>query len=333
MNIKDIAKEAKVSVSTVSRVLNNKPDVNPATRTKVLKIIEKYNFRPNIQARGIVNQKNNCIGIVVPHSVNYTLNNPYYVEILRSILNAAEMDQYYTFLICDEKMDEALDVAMQKRVDGLIIVSPRLENLAILNTLEKHRIPFVIIGRMRELENHYQICVDNYLGACKAVSFLIKSGRKKVAMINGPLTLNSSIERRKGYFDCLAKYNLLLPKEWHVEGGNSIQSGYECANKLLDRYPEIDAFFVSSDIMSLGVIDALKERDIDIPDVISVVGFDNIPLAAQVTPQLTTVNQHIEKKGNLAYRILHSLLEDGEIKHPLFINIETELIVRETAVE
>ncbi|GAB2046510.1 LacI family DNA-binding transcriptional regulator [Agathobaculum sp. TL06] len=330
MTITEIAKEAGVSKSTVSRVLNNKSDVLPGTKERVLRVIREHQFQPNAYARSMSQRRSRTIGVVVPHDIDYVFQNQYYMEIQRGILKAMTKRGYYALMLCCRDMKEAFDAVLQKRVDGLLLISPLYEHTPYINELLEHHVPLVLIGKSPASQQVYQVCIDNYMGALSAMQHLFGLGHRRIAFINGPHFLPSSEERRRAYLDGMARQgNAVLPGMVR-EGYNSIDSGYQIANQILNEFPDVSALFVASDYMAIGVLDAIHDRGMRIPQDISVVGFDNIQMSEQVTPSLTTVSQQIEEKGRISVNLLMDLIEGEPTPEERVIDVEAKLIVRDS---
>lgn len=331
ITITEIAKEAGVSKSTVSRVLNNKPDVLPETKKRILDLVKKYDFEPSVYAVSMSQKRCNCIGIVVPHDIDYIFKNQYYTEIQRAILKAAQERGFYVLLLCCKEMKEAINAVKQRRVDGLIVLSPMPQHTRALTTFKECNIPFVTIGKCAFAGDVYQLCTDNYKGARIAVEYLLNLGHRHIAYINGPRFLPSSVERLRGYKDALAAAGILEGETVVLEEQNAIEDGYQGALKIMEEHPEVTAIFAASDSMAIGVENAARARGKRIPQDLSVVGFDNIPLSAQVTPALTTIDQHIEEKGRNSVNILLDMLTKKKKIQLKSVDIEPTLCVRESA--
>ena len=199
ITISEIAREAGVSKSTVSRVLNNKPDVLPETKERVRKIVRKYNFQPSAYAKGIYSKHTNMIGLVIPHGVDWTLKNHYYAEIQRGILHITQDRGYHVLLMYGRDLQEAVNAVMQKRVDGVLMVSPMEENKKYIDQIVKSGTPLVTIGKVDFCPDVVQYCTNNYRGACLAVEHLQSLGHKRIGYINGPLFEPGASARLSGY--------------------------------------------------------------------------------------------------------------------------------------
>lgn len=333
--ISDIAFEAGVSKSTVSRVLNNKPDVLPETKQRVLAVVDKYHFRPAVYAISMSQQRSNCISIVIPHPIDHVFKNPYYSETLRSVLDNAQKKGFYVLFSCSPDMSETINAVSQRRVDGVLVISPIASHKEAIRFLQNSSTPLVTCGKCKELgDDIIQICTDNYSGERLAMDHLKKLGHRKIAYINGPEFLPSSQERIKAYMDSMHEIGI------HPIGGlvqrsqeYSIEAGYNATMRILEEVPDVTAISIASDYMVLGLEKALREKGRRIPEDISVVGFDNIPISEQYTPPLTTIDQHIAEKGKVCVDVLVDLINGGSEPENKSYDILPTLCLRESTKE
>ncbi len=327
INIEKIAKIAGVSKTTVSRVINKKPDVKPSTREKILKIISEYGFHPNIFAKGISSKRIKHIGLIIPYTIEYILSNQFYVDVMHGISNEVERSGYY-LLICLYNVYETnyVKIYMQKRVDGFIVMSPSFLHRKIIHELYEANVPFVSTAKLLGKEKITYVDVDNFKGARLAVEHLISLGHKKIAFIGKP-ALTSSSDRLAGYKETLAKYNLPIRNEFiKVSEAPSMVCGHDVMFELLNYKDIPTAVFLSNDMMAIGAIKAVKEIGKKIPDDISIVGFDDIALSRFTSPALTTVHQPAYEKGFEATKSLIRFLEEG-VK-PITKILNVNLVVR-----
>jgi len=322
----DIAKEIGVSKTTVSRAINNKSDISPETKDKILDIVKKYNYQPSALAQGMKNYKSFTLGVIIPHDIDYVLMNPFYDEILRGIVKSADRSGYYILLIhCNKK--NYLNVIYQDRIDGLLVISPGLNHKTIINNIKESGMPYVMTSNMLGDTDSPRVCAKNYEGAQLAVKHLVSLGHKKIAFINGPHILSSSIDRLNGYKDVLSKYLIPYREELVVEGANTIESGFLAMENLIKK-ELLTAAFVASDFMAFGVINAIQQMGLSIPEDISVVGFDDIPLAKFMNPPLTTISQSIFEKAEKSVDLLIDIINKVECER--IQEIDVELVVRKS---
>jgi len=325
--IADIAKVHGVSKTTVYRALKNKSDILPETRDKILKTAEKYHYQPNALAQGMTSQRSNTIGVFIPHDIDYIFMNPFYQEIIRGIFHEADELGFYMLLIyCHQ--ENYLDVIYQKRVDGLLVISPGAQHHEIVSNIKSTGIPFVLTSRMPNVEDIAHVCVDNYTGALLAVNHLISLGHKRIGFINGPDVLSSSADRLRGYRNALIKSGIQVEDDYIFFGKNNIDTGYQQMKKMLMTV-QPTAVFVAGDLRAFAAMRAIHERGLSIPDDISIVGFDNITLSEVTNPPLTTIDQHIFEKGRMGVKVLVELISGHDIQ--LSTELDAELVIRDTS--
>lgn len=328
VTISQIAKESKVSVSTVSRVLNNKPDVLPETRDRVLKVINAYDFHASAQARGIVKSRSNTIGLVVADAVNYVFMNQYFVQVLQGVIQETQRLGYYVLSLYCNDMDEALEAYQQQRVDGLLLLSPTQDHLHSVHTFLEREVPVVSIGSFPYCDGIPCIELDDYTGTEQAMEYLFSQGHQKIAYINGPGKVPSSSTRYQAYFDKMTQRGYeVLPDM--VQSSHGVIDASEAVEAILQAVPDVTAIFAASDFVAIGTITALQNRGMRVPEEISVIGFDDVPMSSQVWPKLTTVRQNSKLKGRMAASVLIDWIESGKMPQQQYI-IPTELIIRDS---
>lgn len=331
VTINDIARKANVSRTTVSRVLNNKPDVSSETRKKILKIIEKYNYHPSFLAKGTITKRSYTIGLIIPYDVNLIFDNPFYFEVIRGVLSEADITDYYILIISGTKSRDFISVYNEKRVEGFIILSPDANDIKLFNELDKNKIPYVATAKTPNTGVQNYVDVDNVKGASMAVEHLISLGHKRIAMIAGPEYLLSHKDRISGYRLVMSKNKLPVYDDYLHIGDNSFESGYKLTTQLLRLKEPPTAIFAAADMMAIGAIKAIKDSGYNVPQDISVVGFDDILQAQHVTPPLTTVRQFADNKGIEGCRLLIDFIENDS---PICKKIlPVELVVRESTME
>lgn len=332
LTIRDIAKMANVSRTTVSRVLNNRPDVKPETRKLILELIEKHKYQPNAFAQAITSKKSSCIGLVIPYTVDYVLQNAFYAEVIRGISSELNKKGYYLLFCYAPKEEYVANMFKQKRTDGFILLSPGKLHKKLVAILNEVKAPFVSTSKVFDEEGVIYADVDNYLGASIAVEHLISLGHRKIAFIlNSSGVLASSQDRLHGYQDTLTKYGITIEKNFVEIGDTTINSGYTCMQRLLSHTEVPTAVFVAADMMAIGAIKAIKESGRKVPEDISVIGFDNIPLSEFLDPPLTTIKQPAFEKGEKAANILVKMLDNKKQIKSLLLDVE--LIKRKSTSE
>lgn len=328
LTLEDIARLANVSRSTVSRVLNNDPNVRPETRARVEAVIREVNFQPNLAARSLVARRTDIVGLVIPAGTEDIFSDPYFGILIQGVSQACNARDYSVMLWLAEPAYERM--AIRKILHGGlldgVIVSSMLIDDPIVEALYQSDMPFVLVGRHPLWPVHY-VDVDNVGGARAVTEHLIRSGRRRIATITGPRNMIAGIDRFQGYCEALEAHGLPVLPELVVEGNFSERSGYEGMQRLLEARP--DAVFAASDMMALGALQSLRRAGLRVPDDVALVGFDDIPAAERADPPLTTVRQPIHEMG---YQAVMTLLD--VIQHPggapRQVMLPTELVIRES---
>ncbi len=328
LTLKDIAKEAGVSYATVSRALSGHPEVNKITRKKIIKIAEKMGYQPNAIAQGLVKNETKTIGLIIPD-----ITNPFFPAIARGVEEAAIEKGYSTFL-CNTNWNKNiekkyLNVLIQKQVDGLIL-TPSSESTTHLKFIEELSPPKVFINKIIN-NSDTSIIIDNIKGAYQAVEHLINKGHKKIAYIGGEKYSTANKERLRGYKKAMQQNDLPVNNDYVKMKGFNRDSGYFIMKEmLLGESFEITAVFSANDMLALGVIQAIRESNLKIPEDIAIVGFDDIEFASLPEIQLTTVSQPKYQMGQIAFDVLYEKLK-GQKANERRIILEPSLVIRETS--
>jgi len=325
VTIKDIAEEADVSVTTVSRVLNDKPDVSPNTRKNVLEKINELGYKPNSIARGLALQKTNTLGLIIPD-----ISNPFFPDIARGVEDMANQ-KGYSVIFCNtdneqKKEKEAIDLMKEKQVDG-ILLSLSTTNEKELKNLRKLEYPIVQIDRKIPNINYPSITIDNVKSAYTATKYLIKNGHKKIAHITGDLETITGSQRLKGFKKAISEKNLNLNKSYIKNGDYSKKSGYQNMLALLKSNNPPTAVFIANDLMAVGAYQAVFKLNLSIPKDISIIGHDDIDVTKLVNPTLTTMSQPKYQLGNEAVQLLINEIESNKLSNEEII-LNTNLINR-----
>ena len=326
VTIKDVARAVNVSVTTVSRVLNNKPDVSEETKKKVKEAIRTLGYNPNNIARGLVLRKTNTIGLIIPD-----INNPFFPEIVKGIERKAKEEGYSLILYNTdnnkEEEKEALALLRSKKVDG-IILSFSLENKEILKKLEKEEYPVVQIDRQIRDSLYPAVTIDNKRSAYNATEYLIKQGHKEIGHITGDLSTETALDRLKGFKMALEKYGIPFREEWILEGDYSRGSGKELMERIIKLKHRPTAIFFANDLMAFGAYETIYNYNYRIPEDFSIIGHDNIEITSFVKPGLTTMDQPKYQLGAIAVEKLINLIEKKNDFHSVIL--ENELIIRDS---
>jgi LacI family transcriptional regulator len=323
VTIKDVARVARVSVATVSRALNASSNVTEETRRLVASAAAKLGYIPHEGARSLSSRRTRCVGAVLPD-----LHGEFFSELIRGIDRAARVHGMHLLLSCshgDAGEAGAALRAMRGRVDGLLVMSPYVDE-AVLERNLPPSMPTVLLNS-RDGARHASLTIDNYGGACAMVSHLIGRGHRRIAMIGGPDANHDAAERLRGYVDTLAE-RLPRARPHVLRGDFSEESGYRAGRRVLAVAGRPDAIFAANDMMAIGCLFALTEGGLRVPGDIALAGFDDIPIARYVSPPLTTVRVRIAEMGELALeRLLLAIGEAGRDKHSTQ-TLRTELVVR-----
>lgn len=336
MNIYEIAKKAGVSRSTVSRVINGEGYVSEEARQKVMRVIEEENYVPNPAARALVTKRSQVIGIVIPDTIKNILNTEnsyYYSALLQGITAEAHLRDFATLLwVGHESEDRGVyhrRILKSQLMDGVLVVASVAGEDQLLRQLSDNKKPWVLIGRpVHEIESVSYVGIDNAAASEEAVRHLLSRGRRRIGTITGTMDNIDSRERLKGYKQALATANLPVDPDLIVEGCFSRNCGYDSMKILLER--GVDAVFAASDLIAAGALQAIQDAGRRVPDDVALVGFDDLPIASQLKPALTTVRQSVAEKGEQATAILLNLIE-GRIAPPVQTLLPTQLIVRESS--
>ena len=330
LTLEDIARMSGVSRSTVSRVINDDPNVKESTRHKVLDIIQTINFQPNLAARSLAAGRTQVLGLVIPMAVTSIFVDPYFPLLIQGISSACNMRGYSMMLWLAEPDFErrmAGQILYSGLIDGVIVASTVMDDPIVVALVNGKNVPFIMIGRHPSDSNVSFVDVDNRAGAAQAVEHLFRLGKKRVATIRGPKTMIAGVDRYQGYLDAFAQAKRTVDPQLVAEGEFSEQSGYLAMQRLLPHRP--DAIFAASDMMAVGAIMAIEESGLKIPEDIALVGFDGIPSSAHTDPPLTTVRQPIIPSGALAAELLIDMIENPS-PAPRRIVLTTELVVRKS---
>jgi LacI family transcriptional regulator len=329
LTIRQIAKLAGVSRSTVSRVLNDHPSVSPERREQVLRVIAKTGFRPDPIARSLSRRRSHIIGLVIPLAIRSLFDDPFFPRLIQGISQGCKAHDYTLSLFLFHSQEEERElfhgISRNQLLDGVIVTATRTGDPLIPRLVES-QVPLVVQGRHEDPRVSY-VDVDNMTGATAAVTHLIRLGCQRIATITGPLDSTAAQDRKQGYLDALQDRGRLIDETLIVSGDFTQASGYEAMLRLLPHKP--DAVFVASDTMAIGALRAIRGAGLTVPDDIALVGFDDLPQSTMVDPPLTTVRQPIQRVGALAVKTLIDILQNGlDLPHRLIL--PTELVIRDS---
>jgi len=324
----DVAREAGVSLMTVSRVINNKGDVSPTTRQHVLEVVEQLGYRPSGIARGLATHRTGTLGLVV-----IDVANPFFADVARGAEQQAYAEGYNVFL-CNTDEDPLREVAVlqsleEKRVDGVVLCSSRLDESELQAALAPHPAA-VLVNRRLEGNGAGSVLIDDETGGWMATQHLLHVGHQAIGFLAGPPASHSGRERAKGYRAALAAAGLSYNPTWTSHCSPVVQGGQETAGELLTTYPELTALFCYNDLVAVGALRACADLGRRVPDDLAIVGFDDISLAALVTPPLTTCRVPRHELGAQAMQLLLNQI-DGCLEGYEEVVFRPELVIRASA--
>ncbi len=326
--IREIARAAGVSIATVSRVINGRPDVAPQTREAVLRVVRERGFSTNRNARALSGGRTGLVGVTVP-----ILEAAYFAVIVSGTAEAL-YEHDMRIVLCPtlhqhEREVTLLDRLMHGTTDGAVLMLPEESN-AELWALRETGYPFVVVDPRVQLDEGIPaVSAANASGARAATEHLLSLGHRRIGAIMGPVDWMASTERLNGYRAALAAAGVLPAQELVVESDFSIDSGVAAARALLDLPERPTAIFGFNDNVAIGALRAAAERGIRVPDELSVVGFDDSEESALVTPALTTVRQPLAEMGRMAVSLLLRLLDHQRVE-AMSIELATRLVVRDS---
>lgn len=320
ITIYDVAREASVSMATVSRVVNGNPNVKPATRKKVLEVIDRLGYRPNAVARGLASKKTTTVGVVIPD-----ISSTFYAELARGIEDIATMYKYNIILSnSDQNKDKELhllNTMLGKQVDGIVFMGGNITEEHV-KEFEKSPAPIVLAASVEESKKISSVNIDYAQATYDAVSSFVEKGHKVIALVLGTLDEPiNSVHKLSGYKKALDDAGIPFKEELVIEGDYTYESGMESFDRLLELSEKPTAIFVGSDEMAIGVIHSAEDKGYKVPDDVEVISSDNTKLTLMVRPQLTTVVQPLYDIGAVAMRLLTKYMnketvEDGIVVLP-----------------
>lgn len=331
VTIKDVAKYANVSPSTVSRVISNHPRISSETKKKVREAMKKLGYHHNAIARSLVKQRANSIGLVMARSTQEAFANPFFHEIIQGIALAAQ-DEHFSLTLSatrdyQEEREETLRLLRNKRVDGLILLASRV-NDELIKDLKENNYPFVLIGRSMEIDDLPMVDIDNIKAAYQTIKFLTVRGYSKIAFICGPKDYVVTQDRLKGIKlamkDCKLQYNESVVKYSNF----TFEGGVEATLELVKEH-EIDSIFAFDDMMAFGALRAAQKLGYNIPEDIGIIGFNDAPMISYIQPALSTVSAPVLKIGLEAGKMLIKMITDKSYTGEKII-IPTKIIARES---
>lgn len=328
ITVKDIARLANVSHTTVSRALNDNPMIKDETRIRIKELAKELNYVPNISAKGLVLERSYNIGFFASKSIE-NLHTSFFYEVMEGI-NDAIGDIYNVIPKKFKDISDVNEKMRQRKYDGIIFLSMDISDTKMIYKLSAMNLPMVTLNRFMNDNEIYCVYVNERSGACNAVEYLIKHGHSRIAIIEGPDMFITSKERYESYIEAITKHNIPVINEYIVKGGFTPESGYAAMEKLIKVDPPPTAVFVSNDLMAVGAMKACNQNGCRIPDDISVIGFDDMDFSKYLIPSLTTVRKSRRSMGEQGASMLLKLISKIQLESNISI-LETEFILRESS--
>jgi LacI family transcriptional regulator len=326
MDIREIARRAKVSTATVSRAINRVPTVDPQLAKRVWKVVDELGYYPNTQARALVSGRSRIFGLIVSE-----ITNPFFPEIVQTFENLAVENNYeilITSTVHDPKrMEISVRRMIERRVDGVAILTFGMED-SLIEHLRFRKVPLVFVDVGPDAPRVANIRIDYQNGIRQAVQHLAALRHKRIAFVAGPLHLKSALARKTAFEQSMEEIG--LPADLIVEGDHTLEGGKTALTKLIGLRPRPTAILCSNDMTAIGVIREAYDLDLSIPSELSVIGFDDIRLAQFTTPPLTTVQMSQHELAKLAFRALISEVEADAPNHRVEYKLVTSLILRDS---
>lgn len=331
ITIRDVAKAAGVSITTVSRALNGYSDVGEKTRKRIANIAKELNYRPSAVARSLVTKRTRTVGLLVSELTKERVGHYFMFEVLYGLHDRLAELGYDLILASTstsrQRVTSYLDFCTERRLDGVIVMGIRLDDPYIQEVVDAP-LPSVVIDLPLLSERCGYVMTDNVYGAQLAIRHLVSRGHQAIGFVNGHGQAAVSRDRKRGYDEAIARAGLLHRESYTCESDYTTHGGREAVQALLAEQPEVSAVFFANDLMAIGGVQYAKERGLRIPQDLAIVGYDDIELAALSTPKLTTIRQKRPDMGIRAADMIVAMMDKNE--SPQGILLAPELIVRET---
>src|SRR5580704_3536107 len=325
--IRDVAREAGVSVATVSRVFNNSGPVHEETRARVREVAGALRYSPNSAARSLITAKSNTLGVLLPD-----LYGEFFSEVIRGIDQTAQHNGYHVLVSSSHETQEHIEGAiraMRGRVDGLIVMSPDIDGSTLAANLPDS-LPVVLLNCAVDGTSYDAISVDNFGGAYAMVRHLLTTGGTRVAIITGSSRNYDARERLRGYRAALRDAGAEQQEGWEIAGDFTETGGYRAAREIAALSPRPTAVFAANDAMAIGALSAFREVGLRVPEDIAVAGFDDIPMARYMSPPLTSVHVEISELGARAMGVLLAAVHEKNRHERQQLVLPTTLVVRQS---
>ncbi|GIP15906.1 LacI family transcriptional regulator [Paenibacillus montaniterrae] len=335
VTIKDIARAAGVSPSTVSRVISNHSRISAKTSSKVKKIMEEMGYHPNMMAKSLVSKTTKTLAIMLPRPAEELFQDFFFGELLRGILTQSTPAGYDMLLTAatspfDEK-ETVSRLVFGRRVDGVILLSARVDD-PLITMLSEQQFPTVLIGRTDGSARILSVDNDNEQAAYDATRHLILQGHERIGFVSGPPNLTVALDRMAGYRRAMQEANLTVRADWIVEGEYLQNGGYRAMTFLMSLHERPSALVVIDDAVAFGVLHGLTELGYKVPDDLCIVSFNNIALSELASPPISSIDVGTYQLGYTASQMLIRLIQDPDSIYQQRIIIPHRLIVRESSL-
>lgn len=326
--IEDVAELAGVSRQTVSRAINNKPEINAETRERVMQAVVTLGYRPNRIAQSMVTNRTHSIGLLIAD-----ITNPFFPEVTRGIQDIAQASSYNVFVCnCDDQADleiQELHSLAAQGVDGIIVFSHNASDNQVYQFAKSYA-PLVFVNRQLQHQNLSVLMINNFHGAELAAARFLELGRTNIGMVTNNSSSYKTSRRLQGFRQYLKSQNIPLPEERIISADTNLEGGYSATCELLEKFPTTNAVFAYNDLMAIGAMRACQEKGRRIPQDVAIIGFDDIQFSRMITPALTTVRVDKYAVGKMAVTRLMEMIADPSAEYaPL--ELQLELVLRETA--
>jgi LacI family transcriptional regulator len=330
LTIEQIAQLAGVSRGTISRVLNNHPNVRPTVRRHVQSVIELHGYVPRAAAQSLASRRSNLIALLIPRSTDAVFADPFYSYSTQGVIEACARQGFFVTLsmVTGIARRGFMESVYAAHFAGVVTQAVHIDDL-MLPQLIKCGVPLVQIGRHPYLDELSWVDVEGRAGACQAVSHLLALGHRRIGLIAGPLYQASALDRRDGYKQALIASGIGVDAELMVEGDWTYAGGYQATRRLLQLVPLPTAIFAGNDLMASGALLALAEAGLAVPDHCAVIGFDDVPMASYTQPPLTTIHQPIFELGAAAADLLVERIAQPTLP-PRHLTFPASLVVRQS---
>jgi DNA-binding LacI/PurR family transcriptional regulator len=332
--IYDIARAANVSKSTVSRVLNNQNNISEDARNRVIKAIEELNYQPSKLARALSSSFDAIM--VVSRSAKTTSNNPFFSEILQTVAEKAEEENFDVILQTAKNSKDELEKCITKikgkMIKGIIMLSSPA-NEELFKQLDVFNIPIVVIGKVKgSYSNIFSVDTDNFHDSYELTKYLIEQGHKRIACVHSPLEYHVSMDRLNGYKACMEDHQLPVKEEWMIDGGYNVETGSLAARKLLLGSNRPSAVLATDDLKVMSIYKTASELGVSIPQDLSIVGYSNSSFIPFMTPSLTSIEIPVRKLGETGANLLFSIIRNTSEASASTI-IKTEKVIRDSVIK